>query len=580
VYEGVVLTLKSGSRRMARVECAERLAALLPELNWRSHLHVLAEGLAGRGRSAEEVLISASRYLAKQKLCTLYVHPFLKISMGGTTSTGAETWEQLAGFTRPFQVEAYDQQSEARLFLLPILEPEGTSTLEAALAAAEFFSTRLAKPSIYLRGRPAPEPEAIAGTEMRIYADADPDSGLAGTIEQICVNQICDDILERIDEEQPDILAPCRKRMIVDETRSRVYPCFAHWLDDNPYGGLDSAAALAAQEDDPRDHDRCLECISRSCGDMERNLRANGKLEEGRLLYLKLAMALSAAGEHLLAEEHARRAFELASKDEDRAAALLHQGLCNLSLGRLEQADEALTAGQRCSTDQGLFAYHRGRVQFRWHDYIEAIDRFEESLAAASPNVAETDLLFALAICHISLEEYDEARGYLDRQEEAAPPTPPTRMYQGVCDLNERKHDQALEKLQESLALGPADEDLGRVLFFIGNCLQELGRFDEAIARLRHAVEVDPLDKANHNLLGYCYYKTQRHEEAVDCFRKAIEIDPGSAMDYANLGSNLRDLGRYEEALAMYHKALTLDPTIDFARENLEKLKRRLQSDS
>jgi tetratricopeptide (TPR) repeat protein len=572
--------MKSGTGGEARAERAERLATLFPELNWRTHLHILAEGLAGQGRSAEEILIAASRYLAEEKLCTLYLHPFLKISMGGRERTGAETWEQLAGFTRPFQVEAYDQQSEARLFLLPILEPDATSTLQAALSAAQFFSTRLAKPSIYLRGRPAPDPEMISGTEMRIYADTEADSGLAGTIEQICINQIFDDILERVDEEQADLLAPCRKRLIIDETRNRVYACFREWLHDNPYGGLESMTEIASLKDDPRNTGHCVECIGHCCAAMVGNLRANGKIEEGRRLHLKLGMALSAAGEHRLAEEQARLAFELAATDEERAMALLHRGLCNLSLGRLQEADEALTAGQRFSSDQGLFAYHRGRVQFAWRDYIEAIDRFEEALALGSPGVPVTDLLFNIALSHISIEEYDRARVYLDRMEQAAPPTPPTRMYQGVCDLNERKHEQALEKLQEALALGPGPDDLGRVLFFIGNCLQELGRYDEAIARLKHAVEVDPLDKANHNLLGYCYYKTKRHQEAADCFRKAIEIDPRSAMDYANLGSNLRDLGRFEEAMAMYHKALTLDPTIDFARENLEKLEKRLQSDS
>jgi tetratricopeptide (TPR) repeat protein len=576
-YEGVILAMKRGRERAER---AARLAALFPELNWRSHLHVLNAGLAGRGRGAEEVLVAASRYLAEQKLCTLYIHPFLKISMGGAERTGAEIWELLAGFTRPFQVEAYDQQSEARLFLLPIIEPADNTTLQAALSAAEFFSTRLAKPSIYLRGRPVPDPEIIAGTEMRIYADAVAGSGLSGTVEQICINQIFDDVLERIDEQRTDILAPCRKRLIIDETRGKVYACFAEWLRDRSYGGLETASELASREDDPRDLEHCSTCISRSCAAMERNLRANGKVEEGSRLFLKLAMALSSAGEHRPAEVHAQRAFEMAGSDEQRAAALLHQGLCNLSLMRLQQAEEALTAGQRYSSDQGLFAYHRGRVQFAWRDYIEAIDRFEEALASTSSGVPEADLLFNLALSHISIEEYKEARGYLDRMEQAAPPRPHSRMYQGVCDLYERKYEQALEKLQEALDLGPGAEDRGRVLFFIGNCLQELGRFDEAIARLRQAVETDPLDKANHNLLGYCYYKTERHEEAVDCFRKAIEIDPGSAMDYANLGSNLRDLGRYEEALAMYHKALTLDPTIDFARENMEKLEKRLQSDS
>jgi ribosomal protein S12 methylthiotransferase accessory factor len=49
-------------------------------------------------------------------------------------------------------------------------------------------------------------------------------------------------------------------------------------------------------------------------------------------------------------------------------------------------------------------------------------------------------------------------------------------------------------------------------------------------------------------------------------------IDPTSAIDYANIASNFRDMGDKQQAIRNYRVALELDPTIDFARENLEKL--------
>ncbi len=557
-YEGVILVPRERSR------LAEHLSPVLPMLNWRTHLYLLDGGA--------ELLPASSLFLAEHQLYTMYIHPFLRIDMSGPERAGAEAWEFLAGFTRPFQLEAYDQQGEARLLLLPIIEPAGTTTLQAALAAAEFFSTRLAKPSLYLRGRPAPDQEFLQGTDMRIYTDPDPDSGVNETIRRICVNQIFDDILERIDEGQGELLAPCRRRMIVDERSGEIYACFGHWERGEPFGALDSVVELAGGDEERRDRTACTACISRACASMEADVRANGKLEEGARLALRLAMALSSAGGHAEAEKHARMAFDLASNDGDRAAALLHRGLCNLSLGRLAEAERSLRSGQDYSSDSGLFAYHRGRVQLAWRDHIEAVERFEEALASGSTAVPVNDLLFNAALCHIELEEYGPARRYLDRLAQLTDPSPPLLLYQGVCDLHEKRFDTAMVKFEEALALGPEAEDLSRVLFFIGSCLKELGRFDDAIARLRQAVEADPRDKANHNLLGFCYYSTGRYEEAVSCFERAVEIDPQSAIDYANLGSNLRELGRTEEAVAMYKKALSIDPSIDFARRNLVKL--------
>jgi ribosomal protein S12 methylthiotransferase accessory factor len=207
-----------------------------------------------------------------------------------------------------------------------------------------------------------------------------------------------------------------------------------------------------------------------------------------------------------------------------------------------------------------------------WRDYIEALDWFEDALKSGSGQVPVEDMCFEMALCHINIEEYPEARPYLDRSQRPGEQKPPVAFYRGVCDHGEGKFETALKWFRDALALGPVAEDLGRVLFYIGTCLKEMEQYEEAVLALREAVAADPEDIANHNLLGFCYYKLKRHEEAVACFLRAVEINPSSGIDWANLASNLRDLGRTKEAIAMYKKALILDPSIGFARDNLNKL--------
>ena len=275
--------------------------------------------------------------------------------------------------------------------------------------------------------------------------------------------------------------------------------------------------------------------------------------------------------EHALAADLARRACELSDEDADRAAALIHEGLCRLDLGELEQAEAALVEADEFTDDHAYVSFQRGRVQFVWRDYIEALERFEEALEQGSEKVPHDDMLYEMALCHINIEEYADARKYLLRHQEADSSTV-LRFYRGVCDHGEEDYEAARAHFEESLRLGPAPEDLGRVLFYVGACLKELERFDEAIEVLERAVEVDPDDIVNHNLLGFCYYKVKRHQDAVACFERCVQIDPRSGIDWANLGSNLRDLDRPDEAVAMYEKAVSLDKSIGFAWTNLAKL--------
>jgi tetratricopeptide (TPR) repeat protein len=314
--------------------------------------------------------------------------------------------------------------------------------------------------------------------------------------------------------------------------------------------------------------------MSRGLSTIHQDLSANNREEEGRQVFFKLGLAYAEKQEYQLAADIARRAFELSKTNQDRAAALIHEGLCRLKLHQLQEAEDTLVLAGQFSDDPGLVAFHRGEVQFVWRDYIEALDRFEEALEAGTDRVPKADICYQAALSHINLEEYPEARPYLEQAAEAGE-SAPICFYRGICELGQGRVESAMGHFQQALAMSPAAEDLGRVLFYIGNCYKELERYEEAIEQLIQAIEADPQDLANHNLLGFCYYKTKRHEEAVACFQRAVEIDPRSGIDWANLGSNLRDLGRFEEAIAMYQKALALDPSITFARQSLARLQKK-----
>jgi len=73
-----------------------------------------------------------------------------------------------------------------------------------------------------------------------------------------------------------------------------------------------------------------------------------------------------------------------------------------------------------------------------------------------------------------------------------------------------------------------------------------------------------------------CHFLQKNHPKAITCFEQALEIDPSQAINYANIGSNYRELGEAALAVKFYEMALEIDPTIEFARDNIQKLQGKI----
>ena len=147
------------------------------------------------------------------------------------------------------------------------------------------------------------------------------------------------------------------------------------------------------------------------------------------------------------------------------------------------------------------------------------------------------------------------------------------KFYLGSCHLALGDPGAAQKYFEEALNLEPNQQDVPSIYSYLGVALKDMGEYRRALDELKKGVELDPERTDIYNLMGFCHFKLKEHAAAIEYFKKIIQLDPSSAIDYANIASNYRDMGETAKAIRYYEMALTLDASIEFARENLGKLK-------
>ncbi|MDD9877763.1 MAG: tetratricopeptide repeat protein [Magnetovibrio sp.] len=126
--------------------------------------------------------------------------------------------------------------------------------------------------------------------------------------------------------------------------------------------------------------------------------------------------------------------------------------------------------------------------------------------------------------------------------------------------------EAAVQALQALVDLRP---DSPGLLNDQAGMLCHLGRFDEAEAVYRRALEADPDAPATLANLGQALLSLERPEDAEAAFRAALAADPGHAAALNGLGGALEKLERPAEAADAYRRAVEREPQSDIFRHNL-----------
>jgi TolB-like protein len=264
---------------------------------------------------------------------------------------------------------------------------------------------------------------------------------------------------------------------------------------------------------------------------------------------------------HLWAEIYDRKLTDIFAVESDIA-----KTIADTLQARLTGSEKQMMAAAPTTDTTAYELYHKGRSLWekRSGDNIPKAIAFYEQAIARDPNYA---LAYAgLAKACILLPFYAGA----DR-----------------LDAYSKAKDAALKAIRLDSNLAEAHVALGKVLFFreidlagamheykraielqpndatahhwFGNDnLAALGRFEEAIAEGKRAVELDPLSIVINADLGQTFYYARRYDESARQLRKTLEIDPTSFYAHYNLGIVLQLKGDLSGAIAEYEKAKQL----------------------
>ena len=114
----------------------------------------------------------------------------------------------------------------------------------------------------------------------------------------------------------------------------------------------------------------------------------------------------------------------------------------------------------------------------------------------------------------------------------------------------------SISEFQRAIALNP---NYATAHHWYGNGpLLALGRFEEAIAEGKHAVELDPFSPIINADLGMDLFCARRYDQAVTQLRKTLELDPTFYYAHYFLGMALQLKGNLPAAIAEYTQAQQL----------------------
>lgn len=291
-------------------------------------------------------------------------------------------------------------------------------------------------------------------------------------------------------------------------------------------------------------------------------------------MYLpRLAVCLAAIAVLAFAQENdifarIRHAFPTPAEGERAAAELAHKNFAQV---------ESLLAAQEPVRPAAIFALE-GAVIFLAGDMPRAIEYFDRAARLAPLSQADS---FTLAMALAKAGNDARARTVLTALSEEQPASALYVYWLGRLDYDQRRYQEAVAKLQRATELDPK---AARAWDALGLAFDMQGRTDKALAAFERAGSLNragphPSPWPPHNL-GYLLLRMDRLHEAEAALRESLRYDPSLAVSSYHLARTLEKQGRDSEAIEEYKQAVAQDHGSSDACYSLAMLYRKLHRES
>ncbi len=137
------------------------------------------------------------------------------------------------------------------------------------------------------------------------------------------------------------------------------------------------------------------------------------------------------------------------------------------------------------------------------------------------------------------------------------------------------EYDMAVELYKRSLDLHPTAE----AYTFLGWTYHFQGRFAEAIAECKKAIQIDPEFGNPYNDIGAYLIDKGQYDEAIPWLERALQARRYESYHYPhyNLGRVYAAQEMYAKARQHFEQALRMCPDYTVAQDALESIRRKLQ---
>jgi serine/threonine-protein kinase len=231
---------------------------------------------------------------------------------------------------------------------------------------------------------------------------------------------------------------------------------------------------------------------------------------------------------------------------------------------QLNSAQQQQLAKHYTHNEEAYRAYLKGRYyrnQFTPDGFKQAIDSFNQAIkvdpkyALAFAGLADTyywSAYFLLPAPEAMTKAKEAAQQALALDEQLAEAHLALGQVRYVYDW---QFVEAEQHFKRALAINPG---LAEAHLWYGQYLALMGRFDDGLAELRRAEQVDPLSPLTTTTVGLPLWLAGRDDEAIAVNLKAIELNPSVPFIHINLGITYANKGEGTKAIAEFQRVLQL----------------------
>ncbi len=352
------------------------------------------------------------------------------------------------------------------------------------------------------------------------------------------------ELLERPGVDRPTLLSACLERAADPQDPHR--PVWCEWAVSVSPRDPAALRARAEYRSSRKQHDAALRDLDRLLALDPADLHAH--LARLRILAFE-------RGDRARTLPAAEAILPLAARDARTLAAV---GRACSFVGDLESALRFHEAG--IAADPEFFDNwaERGLHRYRAEQWSEALPDLEQALARR-PDGREY-LHHAAAQCLVALHRDADAEAHYRNAIEVSPDDPDVVLDFVAFLVRRARHEEGRALAQRLVdAVSPRDP---KAWYWLGLAEMKLGRREEAMVRLRKAIQLDDGLTEAHYYLAWVLADLGRADEAHAAAGRALERRPRWAESWFLRGQINVLRGAREEALADLRRARELDPSL------------------